>query len=348
MFKNKRIRYISVEEMNNNLDYCNKYRKIQFNAKPEKEYIGLNAYLEVKLTKVELTYRICDQVTTWITRLDSNELGTQQIRGIEAFRILCKWYKFPRIDYMDDISFSAAPIVNFNPKYEGQWMKGYYYDLNSAYASVMVSGIFPDTSKAPRKGYVKEDEIGFDVNYKTNKAEIIKTGEYAEWIFPKIEIPEVADFAKHWYEIKKNPKNAKEKAKAKNILNFCVGYLQNYNPFIRTYIVCKCNERMEEIMNKYPDDWCICNTDAIISRIPLDLDMGDNIGQFKYEENDFAYVGCNYQFGKELKYRGIPKSWFPEGWDIVKDEIPHHGNIYEFDYINTKIVEVNYEQKEIY
>lgn len=75
------------------------------------------------------------------------------------------------------------------------------------------------------------------------------------------------------------------------------------------------------------------NTDSIISRVERkDLELGTEIGDWSLKHiDDFAYIGMTYQWGKEIPgWRGIPKAWFPDDFDILKDPAPERNNPYVF------------------
>lgn len=91
------------------------------------------------------------------------------------------------------------------------------------------------------------------------------------------------------------------------------------------------------------------NTDSIISLVKRDdLELGSEIGQWSIKhQGEFAYIGSTYQWNDEIPgWRGIPKAWFPKGFDILKDEAPDRCNPYLFDW-ETGMISVNkyYEEK---
>ena len=111
------------------------------------------------------------------------------------------------------------------------------------------------------------------------------------------------------------------KLKAKAVLNYSIGYLQNINPFLRASIISYCNSDIESIKD---EDTIYCNTDSIVSlKKRKDLSFGKDIGQWKLEEQGlFAYVGYDYQWYDEKKtaVRGIPKLWLDDDFDIVENK----------------------------
>lgn len=330
MYHNKRIRFVEVEEMNKHLLFCKNNRKIVYQISPYESFC-FNALLELTVIRIKLTYKYGDVVTTYICRLDG-EHEKEHIAGKEAYRIMQLYYKVPK----KKANFSASPFMYFNPKFEGKRVYAYSYDLNSAYAHVLKNGLyFPDTSVKPHCGSVKENEIGFDFN-----GELVYNG-FAPIIFPTIESP-FKKFVDKYFDLKHNSNNLIEREKAKSVLNFGVGYYQYINPFLRSYVVNGCNNYIQSLID---ENTIYANTDNIVSLVPrTDLKIGDNLGEWKFKEGNFAYIGFNYQWNLELPtYRRVPKKWFKEGWDILKDEPPKNGNVYCFDKEKLEIKEAKYE-----
>lgn len=350
MFQTRKEVYVNKDEMNEHLTYCKKYRLIINGPKPKGQTFGIRAYLEDGMVKVKLSYKKGTQACTYIFRKDT-EKDLQETNGMIAYRTLVRYYKVPDLRnnnyYRKALGFNeesgkfllSAPIHYYmNPLYQGIRIEAVGYDINSSYSSAMLNEM-PDTSVNSRQGYVKADEIGFREN-SDGKLVPVFEGHYAMWVFPKMPSP-FTKFVETWYGKKKNAKTPEEKEKAKETLNFCVGYLQKVNPFLRATILYHANKVVEDLQD---ENTLYSNTDSIVSLIPRDdIKVGTNIGEFKVEhDGSFAYVGFNYQWDYERpSYRGIPKSWFPEHYDILTDGIPSNGNIYELkDY---KIVRRNYE-----
>lgn len=343
-FTRYRKQYVTVEEMNEHLKYVEKTFEIVFRAKEPGERLQRKAFIEDKMVNFQLTYKKGSFACTYICRKDDIEKH-QQTDGGEAFRILSKYYKVPRMP--EEIcgkaaegGLSASPILYANKKFDGTRNYAYGYDLNSAYSAAMLEDM-PDTSKHWRVGKIKEgEEIGFEerLNEKTGLTMLVpKYKGFSLYVFPLMESP-FKKFIEVWYNKKKNSApGSDERDKAKGILNFSVGYLQKVNPFLRATIIGKCNALIEKLID---DDILFCNTDSIVSLKPLDLKIGQEIGEWKLEhEGEVAYIGNNYQWSDgSVSYRGIPKRWFPKGWDILKDKVPHEGNIYKFENMRLRLV----------
>ena len=222
---------------------------------------------------------------------------------------------------------SAKPILGYSKKFDKTEHHVVVYDLNSAYAMALIDKII-DTYNPRYCDFVGENEVGFfssDINLK-----IRHKGEYADVVFPLIESP-YKDFARKYYEIKKTaPKGSDERELAKQILVITVGLWQNVNPYLRAYVIGKCNEYIEYFLKKYKDKICMWNTDALYCTEhieELDNLIGDDIGQFKIEyEGMFRQRGCNYQKldleERKTSYRGKSKILFKDEYNILTDRLP--------------------------
>lgn len=337
MYKSKNVKFITIEEFNRHLAYCKKYKEIVF----EPRVIGSACYIAnivIDIVKIYLTYRKGDKTITYSTRLDGEDPSTK-ITGLLAYQTICKYYKVPNMEtfeWMEKNSIqigeksqimwviaSAVPLLYSNvEKSCKEYDNCYGYDMTSAYGWALMQPI-PDTTKPPRfNSEVKEGEIGFCMDGSTEYE-----GGYGNIIFPLMESP-FKRFVNKWFGIKKYG-TKEESIKAKQMLNYAVGYMQRTNPFIRNTIVNRCNDKIKMYMD---ENTLYCNTDSIVSLVPRkDLPLGDRIGEFHLEhQGTFAYTGFNYQWNHEVPtYRGIAKKWF-EGfekkhkrkWNILKDELP--------------------------
>lgn len=249
---------------------------------------------------------------------------SEQFSGVEAIRILSQYVKLPKVkDYPQlhnllgwkeqeaKYTLSASALIGFNPKFQRQELTNVYeYDLNSAYSSIIVNEGIPDIEHYRMYSKVKDNEIGFNLD---SHLTLVHTGDYADVVMPLVKNEDLTRFCKHWYDIKrKNPKGSRERDKAKFVLNASIGYLQKTNPFIRAYIVNRCNEVILELMNK---DVVLYNTDAIFSRVPRpELEIGEDIGQFKVEVIErLYYYQNNYQKNDDIPtYRGVCKFGFKQ------------------------------------
>lgn len=241
---------------------------------------------------------------------------------------------------------SAKPIIDYNVNYEYKELTNCYeYDINSAYSAQMLDKM-PDLSNPIYYQKVKKNQVGFLFD---DELTLIETG-YADIIFNLIDTPnKVKNYIFRWYN-RKNTSEGTEKKTAKAYLNLPIGYCQRYNPFLRAYVIHKCNKYIKSIIDKNTLFW---NTDAIFSLTKRDdLNIGTNIGQFKEKAcKSIKYIGNTYQINDEIPvYRGIPKAWFKHfeeqnnrPFNILTDELPERFNYYNWNW-NKLEVEVNDEK----
>lgn len=321
--------------------HLGEYHKILF------ERIGWDGFVANRLKFIEVTCRYKGEYATFICDKSTGKIKDATSvcsAGMNAYsccmRMLDDKNCIPKIvpeNLLNEfgkniLPFSTSPILYKNDKFEGIENKAVGYDMNSAYSFAMLQDM-PDTRclisvnglGCWNPGMVGEGEIGF-----TSKGELIEGGAFAVYRFKRMKSP-FKHFIEYYYKMKKEAKKPSERERAKRVLNLAVGYFQRTNPFIRATVVSRANHMIESLMD---ENTIYCNTDSIVSlkRRP-ELEIGDGIGQWKVEHKGiFKYVGMNYQWNKEVPaYRGTPKEWFPKGWDILKDELPVNGNLWEMD-----------------
>ena len=343
----KKIVNINIQDFNEKLKTVKKLYNVHFDSEPKGE-LKWNAYIIDKISKIELTFKDIDlggKAVTYICDKTAFSNIIHERLGMEAYSTLQKYYKTPHVASKEEAKFSVSGILYYNEKYVGTRQHAYGYDLNSAFSYGMLQKMPAKTEDGPinyKKGFldyreVKKDEIGFDVD-----GELVLPGGYAMYIFKSEESP-YKKFVETWYNKKKNAKNQEEKQIAKDTLNMCIGFMQRHNFWIRAAIIGYCNKTINDLINKYPDNILLSNTDSIVStcRIPeIESNLGTEIGQWKFEhDDDFAYINLNYQWGKTIPtFRGVPKGWFKNGFDILKDKLPDYGNIYKLDKEKLKLV----------
>ena len=353
--------------MNEVLKYVKSTKSIYLRKKREDEYfLPSKCWIDVEPRNMTILY--CDDtnnIRKYAFDLAEGNVHNKINPGL-SISTLGKYYKIPEIkelypniaylcqpaDCIDEKGRSGMkvePLLIFNRKFEGKRTYAYCYDMNSAYSWAMLQDM-PDTSQGLRvNDIVAENEIGFyrykgeNVNGDITTSYILaQPGDYAHFIFPKMKSP-FKRFVDTWYAKKINAKDTEEKLKAKEMLNYCIGCLQNHNPFIRCAIVNYCNNRIIDIIakeRKKGNDFLYGNTDCIALTKPIDyLTIGNDVGEWKLKEGYFAFRGCNYQWDLEIPtYRGVPKKWFPEEWDILKCPLPKCNNNYIFDVDKMEIV----------
>lgn len=331
-FKINSTKAVTAAEMNAILAEAKRRSIFVYNCKPG---LGIPngvckravTWIEVKTIRVFVTTYKDGKSCQYMTRLDTEEEIIQGAKGGEVYRVMQRYYKVPNTSKLTIAS--ASPLLYKNDKYEGKRVKAFGYDLNSAYGSILMKDGFPDTSKLLKPGLVREGEIGFDFDLD----HIYGPGEIAPLRYKTMASPYKA-YVENWYSKKKNPKGKGEKQRAKDFLNFGIGYWQLVNPILRAYIILSCNNYIKSLMD---ENTIFCNTDSLVSLTKRDdLEIGTEIGQWKTdndgEAKDFAYVGFNYQWALEKpKYRGVSNNWFKDGWDILKDELPTAGNLWQYN-----------------
>lgn len=328
------------------------------------ERCNLSNYLFIKQssTKLTITTKWLDgKACSYIFPL--NEDDVKERSGLQCFMEMSKYYKMPRIvdnedfkRYVDNGKFicSAKPILDYNEDYNNnEFSDCYEYDLNSAYASVILKGI-PDLWHPSKLDYsnvkVKKGEVGFLLD---DDMTMVEEGGIADIKFKIIECPEeLKKFIIKWYNIKKEAgeklkaekrkteraRLEKVKQQAKDMLNLPVGYTQRYNPFFRAYIIHNCNKVINDLIDDKTLFW---NTDAIFTLNKReDIKTGIEIGDFKAVEiKTLRFKGNTYQINDDIPtYRGLPKHWFAEwekengkSFNILVDDLPARKNIYSFD-----------------
>lgn len=332
------VEYVGLDKINELLKFARDFRAVLFEPPIGGLFKKDTAYIRdgVKMLELTLTFAGKRQIFRF---LKDGSGANEKVSGEEAFRCLSLYYKVPRLEEfsnkMSPKYMSAAPFIWKNDAYEKKRVYAYEYDVNSAYGAAML-GEMPDTSAPMRAGYVKKNEIGFIELPKKNGdgLTLVSTRSgYSSFIFPAMESPFKA-FVENWYKKKQNPET---RAKAKGVLNYSIGYLQRVNVFLRAAILTACNNHIRTLLN---EDSIYSNTDSIVSLTPReDLIIGDGVGEWKKDnEGPFAFVGFNYQWRDDPPaYRGVPKSWFRKGWDILKDELPKTGNLYYLDHEKLKV-----------
>ena len=255
MFTRKKVQYCNFKEINSHLQYCYENKQIEYREKHKGETFGNRAFIVDRLKNFEITYKYGDNPCTYIFDKSSGDTEDhQQITGLEAYRVLSMYAHINKvIDSKEDAPFSAKGLLWKNKKYEGQRVQAICYDMNSAYSYAMIQDM-PDTSVPPKAKVIGAGEIGFDVN--GNR----QTSGYSIYVFRLIESP-FKKFVQTYYDKKNKAKTKAERRKAKEYLNFCVGFLQNRDPFTRAQIVGLANDL---ILSLIDENTLYCNTDSIV------------------------------------------------------------------------------------
>lgn len=345
MYKQKRYRYVySLTDMQKVFDIANsntitylRENEYQFeygssNLNAESPILASDRYYKITTKYVdENLNKTNNYPCTWIFDMTGSE--QHHIHPSVVAKRYAKYYKpyevikeHPELfDRLCDgkLIQSAKPIVGYNKEFNLTEHQVVSYDLNSAYASVLMNKII-DTYNMSMGREVKENEVGFLL---TSDLTMVHQG-YADVVFPLIDSP-FKEYVQEWYYKKKNsPKGSAERDIAKEVLVITVGLWQNKNPFLRAYVVNSCNEFIEKLITRYEDKVCMWNTDAIYctEEIPeINALCGTEIGQFKIEYKGlFRQKGTAYQKVDEgeTSYKGVIKMLFKKNFNLLTDGIP--------------------------
>ena len=332
---------------------------VRIGRKSFEETVGIRAYIWEDIANVHLLAKFQGKTKEYVFSLCEGE-PVDEVSGGMAFAIMSRYAHIQRCKSPKTIG-SAAAILYKNPKFSGKRVKAYEYDINSAFASQLLEPI-PDITTLRAYATLKKGQIGF---YQTENKESgtvnlhigFEVGEQYRYVCNLMPSP-FTMFVLNWYEKKKEAKTKKDRAKAKSILNYAIGNLQNYNPFLRACIIGRSNAYTKSFID---ENTIYANTDSIVSSVPrpdIEKLLGVNIGEWKKEHygDFFAWQeeAMNYQRNLETPvYRGIPKKWFQHFkerngryFDILKDNIPKDRNTFRFNYAKLRVEEIDYEKKE--
>ena len=358
-----RSEYVDAVTMNDILEWTNE-RLRYYRSPNEWDNMGMCVYIDDRRVELRVTAKYHGSVATYILRKDDKEVYST-VNGGDAYTLLSREYskemghKIPH--WKDDCPYASQAILAYRTDTNNKRVYAYGYDMSKAY-NWGLSQMMPDTSKlVGDHREVREGEIGFfvsewevcpydpkvkpnDICYASFGADALymaEPGQYAQWIFKAIESP-FKKFSQRWFERSRSD-DPFQKQKAKDIVNFAVGYLQRVNPFLRCAVIEHCNRRILDLMD---ENTIYVNTDSIISTVPRpDLEIGKTPGLWKLEhENEpFAHVGFSYQWGyggKDMHYRAVPQSWFKDGFDILTDDLPGEDeNKYYYDPFENRVKE---------
>ena len=362
-YNNFRTRAITVSEANRILEVIKSYgipilylglNEPYEGAKIKIDDFNYSRYAIVKENDTNIFietryYEWAYKPTRYVCWLDNKKRTT--LSGLQAFYECQRWcykavhaskYGNSQIDsYWDPelrkYACSASPLIGYNPKYEMQELHDVYeYDINSAYSSIMLQEI-PDLNNPHYNCEIKKGQVGFFLDQKLTMIEYTP-GAYVEVAFDLIKLNDAQKgYIRRIYRDKQFAQTDEDYAQAKLKMNAAIGYYQKYNPFMRSFIVNRCNAVIKRFIDENTIMW---NTDAIFSLKPRpELKLGNDIGDFKEVRiKRFVYKGNNYQIDHEKpKYRGVASSWFPDGWDMFKDPLPKRDNDYVYDRESHKI-----------
>lgn len=334
--------YLPFEKWYKHFKWCKNNRAIVIGPRTKGNRSRMVANLEINAITVKLTYRKNNKTTIYASRLDGDDIN-QHISGMRAYTTMCQnilpWHMpnlkaDPRYKYhktkrgqIEWVIDSTKQLMYYNEEFNNnRYENCFSYDLNSAFTDAMCKPI-PNTEEEPQfLRNIKKGEIGFLLDGTV----IFEAGIFCNIIFPEMESPFIK-FATKYFDKKRYATDKEAKDKAKQTLNFCIGYMHRTNPFIRNCIVQRCNNKIKALID---ENTLYCNTDCIVSkgrRFDLENNLGNGLGQWKIEhQGDFAYKEFSYQWNDAIPtYRGIPKKWFENFekengrfWDLLIDPLP--------------------------
>lgn len=352
MFNYKREYLKTLKEVNSILSVVKEScSNIYFRAKGTTETFKLNAYIEETTTSLFINFKQGTKAIEYIFDLTGDSDNREQTCGAEAFRILSHYFKVPRLENYEKYG-TAIQLLYKNSKFDGQRIKAWCYDMNSAFAYMLLQPM-PDTTNIKSFTQIKKNQIGFylTINDQSNTPCLkcsFEVGRFCDWVCDLVESP-FKKFVEVWYDKKVRAKTKEDKLRAKQIMNYAVGSLQNYNPLIRATVVERCNLLFESLIDENTIYSCC---DSIVSCVPRDdliKKIGKSIGEFKLEHKGelFAFKPGTFNYQRNLdlpSVRGTPKNWYKKfevinhrKFDILKDTNPDIG-FNEFVFNKKKLI----------
>lgn len=324
-------RVIDIDSMNKELNKLNKVGYDFINkAWVRGNDLSFKAYYTITNSKFEITYKMGKAVK--LTCMLDPYMREHTTNGMRAWRVAQRFYKVPVLHDKVDAPMVAVQVLYNNPKLKGIWNEAVSYDVNSMFSWGLLQPM-PNTAVEPRKGVkLQQGEVG----YIMPDIVVYEAGKRVDYAFPLIESP-FKKFVDYYYNIKCTTADKVQKQKAKDTMNFFIGYTQRKNSFIRASVIDHCNKRMYDLINKYNDKVIYANTDSIIATGPIDeleQQLGEGVGLWKKDHKGaFAFNGFNYQWkGEKPSIRGKKGHYAPVGYDITKDSSDFDdSSMYYFD-----------------
>ena len=322
----KDIYITDVKEMNIKLEEAGKSCKNIVFTDTLKNNISLTHNNVIAVMQANVVLTMNKGKSTYQYHFNLNGENKILVNPRVVYATFKKYVQFKDIE--NPYGYSSNGILFYNDKFDGK-TKAYSYDLNSSYSNAMINCDYPDMDKfVGTHMRVGEDEIGFvDV---LGNVRVVEKGELAEYVYKKLPCSDklyygMMKFVIHYYRMKKSAKTPDEKMKAKDFLNFSIGCLQNHNWMFRTCILSYANKIITDLIEKYKEHVIYCNTDNITLDIPIELDIGKGIGQFKVEhENEYVKKkGSAIQWENKIIYRGITSSRLKDDFDLLTDELTY-------------------------
>ena len=369
MIKQKKEKYITVEEMNELLIWADQHLKVvrgEWRPHHPEGTVWSCAFIQEYIVEIRATvagWNGYDKACTYIARKDGRvDIQQSPLGAFQKFQRIYKMPDFRQPGYEKMQEFLGGSVLKngkesfrrgaglgiqfASKKHSGRWINDvHYYDMNKAYASVLAGDYIPDTTHyvmqkdVPDVLYVKEGQIGFLADMHLS---ICPPGDYADIVFDLMPNP----YKKYILELQDRLAKAtteEEKTKLKRIPNLAVCYYQKSNPFIRAFVVHTAEERIK----KYWSDQIIYSyVDSLVSlsEIP-DIPVGTGIGQFKHKVDDIFIEGPGQvKLRHEVaRIKGIPQAAQPIDYDPAVDKKPDKKNLPMTMNWNSLQIELNNE-----
>lgn len=322
----KDIYITDVNEMNEKLEEARKSCKNIVFTDTLKNKVSLTYNNVIAVLKENVVLTMNKGRTTYQYHFNLNGETKIFVNPSVVYATFKRYVHFNDID--NPYGYSSTGILFYNDQFNGR-TKAYSYDLNSSYSNAMINCDYPDMDKfVGNNRVVGEDEIGF-VDLPGN-VQVVERGNIATYVYKKLPrtdklYEDMRRFVMHYYNMKKNAKTYEEKMKAKNFLNIAIGCLQNHNWMFRTCILSYANKIITDLIWKYKEHVIYCNTDNITLDIPIELDIGTDIGQFKVEhENEYVKKrGTAIQWENKITIRGVTSCRLNDDFDLLTDELTY-------------------------
>lgn len=325
ILKGRKIKYVRPNKSEVLCDDIYMYSDGQFNI-----HILYKDY-NTETKKWKAKHLVIDSFTP--DQIVEDELDGLGRLGIKTLKTYCSLYKedfeFEHnsdfVIYDDDDVNIVANMYYYIDKMikRNEWISHCYgYDMNSCYPYFMTKPL-PYGNIIRENDFVQEGELGFswNITIKGDKSLVMNLpGEYACYIFKTKIYQGFVDWANTEYSIKLNAKDTGYYDLIKKKYNAVIGNMKYHNIFIRIAVL----EYAYKYMESLKDEHTIMQTvDSIVSSVPRpDLDIGDNLGQFKEEHKDEPFIFKKQSIKKWLysdtSYKGNKSSRRDEENNLIQ------------------------------
>ena len=169
--------FITIEDFNKELARVKATRQIVFENCANiylktQNWRGFkcNAYVwDTGRGTIHLAYRMGGKSFNFVTSVDGQDKERAEKEVVSGGRAWCVANRYnhiePNCPNLGKKLPSVSGLLYHNPNYERQWIKAWHYDMNSAYAHILMHYQFPDLENPLEPGIVEEGQIGFNVDF---------------------------------------------------------------------------------------------------------------------------------------------------------------------------------------